>query len=236
MAVPATDPYPPVGRTLVLPGVYAPQHDTRLLAAALRRHGVGQGHELLDIGTGSGAVALYAAALGARVTAVDIARRAVLTARLNALLTGRPLTVRRCDPTAPGARLPTRYDVVVSNPPYVPAPAAHPPRSGAARAWDAGWDGRAVVDRICAAAPRLLRPTGLLLMVHSALCGTDRTLDLLHRSGMRAAVDDRAAIPFGPVLGSRLPWLRARGLLSEGAEREELVVIRAVPQDFGLHV
>ncbi|MET9800887.1 HemK2/MTQ2 family protein methyltransferase [Streptomyces sp. NPDC006368] len=213
------------GRVLTLPGVYAPQHDTFLLADALRREGLCPGRDLLDIGTGSGALALHAARMGARVTAVDITRRAVLTARLNALLAGRRITVHRGDLAGPvGGR---RYDVVVSNPPYVPAPSAALPRTGAARAWDAGRDGRAVVDRICAAAPSLLRPDGVLLMVHSGLCDADRTLERLSDAGMRAAVTDRALVPFGPVLRSRLEWLRSRGLIAQDTDTEELVVIRA---------
>lgn len=38
---------------------------------------------------------------------------------------------------------------------------------------------------------------------------------------------DRVTIPFGPVTRRRAAWLRARGLLRERLDREELVVIRA---------
>lgn len=101
-----------------------------------------------------------------------------------------------------------------------------PPRKGAARAWDAGHDGRTLVDRICDAAPAVLRPTGVLLVVHSGLCGVDATLDRLTGAGMTPVVTDRAMVPFGPVLRSRLPWLRRTGLVRDEVE-EELVVIRA---------
>lgn len=206
------------------PGVYAPQQDTDLLTRALCREDIGTGTEVLDLGTGSGALAVQAARLDARVTAVDIDRRAVLTTRLNALLCGRRITVRRGDllSAVPGRS----YDYVVSNPPYVPSPSARLPRRGPARAWDAGPDGRVFVDRICDAAPGALRPGGVLLIVHSALCGTRPTLDRLGSAGLDAAVTDRASIPLGPVLRARRPWLRRRGLLTD-ENREELVVIRA---------
>ncbi|WP_405593117.1 HemK2/MTQ2 family protein methyltransferase [Streptomyces sp. NBC_01190] len=210
-------------RLLRLPGVYAPQYDTRAMMRAIRAERLGPGSSVLDIGTGSGALALYAARTGARVTAIDITRRAVVCARLNAALAGQRITVRRADLATPGRR----FDVVISNPPYVPTPGRLREPRGAARAWDAGHDGRSVVDRICAAAPGMLRPGGVLLMVHSALSGTGTTLDRLREAGLTAEVIDRELIPLGPVLRSRLPWLREQRLLEEGEDKEELVVIRA---------
>ena len=205
-------------------GVYRPQADTGLLRRALLREGITSGTEVLDLGTGSGALAVAAARLGARVTAVDISWRAVAAARCNALLNRQTVRVFHGDlaSAVPGRR----YDLVMSNPPYVPAPGRAEPR-GAARAWDAGTDGRMVVDRVCDAAPAVLRPMGTLLMVHSHLCGTDDTLARLTRAGLRAEVVDRTRVPFGPVLRSRLGWLRERGRLAGDATTEELVVIRA---------
>lgn len=209
---------------VMLPGVYLPQHDTRLLLRALYREGVGAGTELLDVGSGSGALALGAARCGALVTAVDISWQAVLSTRINAWLSRQRITVRRGDLIAAvGGR---SFDVLVSNPPYVPVPGSTMPR-GPARAWDGGRDGRLLVDRICDAAPRALRPGGVLLMVHSGLCGTEDTLERLTSAGLRATVSDRAVIPFGPVLRSRLAWLRCQGLLDEVQDTEELVIIRA---------
>ncbi|MFJ8803474.1 HemK2/MTQ2 family protein methyltransferase [Streptomyces sp. NPDC102487] len=210
---------------LALPGVYRPQADTRLLADALAQEDVGPTTEVLEIGTGTGAVALSAAARGARVTAVDVSRRAVATARLNALRRGLPLRVLHGDfvtRTSGG-----RYDVVVTNPPYVPSPDTRLPVSGPQRAWDAGPAGRLVVDRICAHAPALLRPRGILLMVHSAMCGTEDTLKRLAEAGLTAQTTLRTSVPWGPVLRSRRAWLQKQGLADGEEEQEELVVIRA---------
>ncbi|MFB8028376.1 MULTISPECIES: HemK2/MTQ2 family protein methyltransferase [unclassified Streptomyces] len=212
-------------RLMTLPGVYTPQHDTRLLMAALNREDIGPGTEVLDVGTGSGALALHAARVGARVTAVDIARRSVMTARLNALLHRRRISVRRSDLFS---ALPGRsYDLVICNPPYVPSPVGRLPGHGAARAWEAGCDGRAVLDRVCETAPAALRPGGRLLLVHSGLCDSEMTLSRLASAGLRARVSDRALVPLGPVLRSRLSWLRETGMVGRGETAEELVVIRA---------
>jgi release factor glutamine methyltransferase len=83
------------------------------------------------------------------------------------------------------------------------------------------------VDRICEAAPTVLRPGGVLLIVHSGLCGTETTLRLLAERGLRASVADRAVVPYGPVLRSRRHWLIRQGLVDAHDSDEELVVVRA---------
>jgi release factor glutamine methyltransferase len=205
--------------------VYAPQHDTALLTQALDREHVPAGAAVLDIGTGSGALALAAARRGARATAVDRTYRAVLATRLNARLARLPVEVLHGDLFGPVAG--RRFDLVVSNPPYVPAPGPLPRRHRAAVAWDAGVDGRLLLDRICRRAHTSLLPGGVLLLVHSVLCGIAPTLATLERSGLEARVTDRRLVPFGPVLRSRGAWLRERGLVDAGEEKEELVIIRA---------
>uniref|UniRef100_A0AAU2VE95 Methyltransferase n=1 Tax=Streptomyces sp. NBC_00003 TaxID=2903608 RepID=A0AAU2VE95_9ACTN len=210
---------------LALPGVYAPQDDTALLAQALREERVPQGAEVLDIGTGTGALALAAARRGARVTAVDISWRAVLSARLNARLAGLPVRVLRGNLLAPVAK--RSYDLILSNPPYVPAGCPTAPKHGPARAWDAGGDGRLLLHRICREAPRLLRPGGTLLLVHSALSGAESSLAELRDEGLKAGVAARRSVPFGPVLRSRSAWLARQGLIDDAETTEELVVIRA---------
>jgi release factor glutamine methyltransferase len=118
----AAGPVP--GRLWRLPGVYAPQADTALLARALRRENPPPGTDLLDIGTGTGALAVLAARMGARVEATDVSWRAVLTARINAVRAGHRVSVRRRHLAQPPDG--RRYDLVLSNPPYVPAPGAAP--------------------------------------------------------------------------------------------------------------
>ncbi|MFE5484430.1 HemK2/MTQ2 family protein methyltransferase [Streptomyces sp. NPDC056527] len=211
-------------RLIALPGVYAPQDDTALLAGALKRETLPSDAQVLDVGTGTGALAVAAALRGADVTAVDISRTAVWTARLNARLARRRIRVLRGDLTTPVAG--RTFDLIVSNPPYVPGP-LDAPRRGPARAWEAGQDGRLILDRICQDVPRLLRAGGVLLLVHSALSGEAPTLAGLRAAGLRAETLGRAAVRFGPVLRARRSWMCRQGLVRPSDDSEELVVIRA---------
>lgn len=207
------------------PTVYRPQGDTWLLADAFTDEHLTAETRVLDLCAGSGALAVAAAERGAgRVTAIDISRRAVLATWLNTRCRGLDVRVLHGDLLEPVAG--ERFDVIVSNPPYVPAAADLLPTGGAARCWDAGTDGRAVLDRICAEAPAHLAPGGVLLVVFSALCGEERTIESLEAAGLDAAVVGRSVEPFGPVMTARADLLEERGLIAPGQRYEELVVVR----------
>lgn len=210
-----------------LPGVFRPLSDTWLLAAAARRQPRLRGGLVLDLCTGSGAVAITAARAGARsVTAVDVSRRAVWTVRLNAALNGVRVDARCGDLfAAVGAE---RFDVVCANPPYLPAEGDGMPDRGADRHTEAGWSGRALLDRIIADAPAHLFPGGVLLVIHSSVNGEAATLDRMRAAGLEPVVVERRRGPLGPLLAARAPLLEARGLLAPGARDEDLLVVQGV--------
>jgi release factor glutamine methyltransferase len=212
-------------RILTLPGVFKPRSDTWMLAGVLTAV-MPAGARVLDLCTGSGALAVTAAAHGAgEVVAVDVSRRALLSVRANALL--RRVRVRAVRGDLFGdVGADERFDAIVSNPPYLPGDPALP-QSGAQRAWEGGHDGRALLDRLCEQAPRHLAPGGVLLVVHSSLCGTDSTLHLLREQGLRADVAVRHHGSFGPLLRARAAELEKRDLLAAGQREEEVVVVRA---------
>ncbi|WP_406300552.1 methyltransferase (plasmid) [Embleya sp. NBC_00888] len=218
-------------RMLRLPGTYRPQADTKLLASAFIEQDLHRSDRVLDVGTGTGAVALAAASAPSgrcRVTAIDVSRQAVWTARLNSAWRRRRVNVLRGDLLEPVAG--QTFDVILANPPYVPSAEEDAPVRGRSRAWEAGTDGRLVLDRLCAQVPHYLNPGGTLLVVHSALCGVGTTLGLLESVGLRARVVARSLEPFGPVLSARAAFLEERGLVKPGCREEELVVIRGDSQ------
>jgi release factor glutamine methyltransferase len=211
-------------RIVHLPAVFKPRSDTWMLADELLSE-LRPGATVLDVCTGSGAIAVTAARAGGDVTAVDVSRRAVASARLNAALHRVRVRAVRGDLFGPVAD--RRFDFVVSNPPYLPGPDDSLPRRGPARAWEGGVRGRLLLDRICSEASAHLNPGGSLMLVHSSLTGTEETLERLRAAGLAADVVARRRGPLGPLMLERAEALERRGLLEPGDRTEELVVIRA---------
>jgi release factor glutamine methyltransferase len=210
-------------RLLTVPGVFRPRSDSRLLAG-LASARVRAGDSVLDPFTGSGILAIACARAGAaRVSAVDVSRRAVWCTRLNAALNGVRLDVRRGD--FRGALSDERFDLIVANPPYLPGPPSG--GRGAARAWEGGADGRALIDRLCLWAAEHLTADGELLIVHSSVCGAETTLERLRAGGLDGTVVATRRGPLGPLLLARAPELERRGLLRPDQREEELVVFSA---------
>lgn len=210
-------------RIVTLPGVFRPISDTWLLAGALDAEPLPPRARVLDLCSGSGALAIRAARR-AEATAVDVSRRAVATIRVNAVLNG--VRVRTLRGDLFDAVAGERFDAIVSNPPYVPAPSDELPTSGPERAWDAGRDGRALLDRICERAPEHLLPGGVLLVVHSSLLGYEPTAEVLSTGGLEVDVAARERGPLGPLMNGRRAHLEAVGLLEPGQREEDVLVIR----------
>lgn len=134
------------------------------LALSLQRTG-----DALDLGTGSGCIALALAQEGgfASVTGVDLSPDALALARENAARTG--LAVRWLESDLDAALGGERFDLVVSNPPYL-TEAEYAALDPSVRAWEpalalaGGADGLGLTRRVIAAARRRLRPGGALVL------------------------------------------------------------------------
>ena len=159
----------------VTPDVLVPRPETELVVERVLRAIAGiERPSVLDLGTGSGAIALAVARErpDAVVTATDTSVAALAVARRNAarfeLRNLRFVEGSWFDPL-PGAR----FHVIASNPPYVAAadPAldalAHEPR----QALVAGADGLAAIASIVTAGPAHLEPAGALVVEHGASQG-----------------------------------------------------------------
>ena len=161
------------------PGVFVPRPETEQLTGwALERIAGRAGPVVVDLGSGSGAIALSIAAEhpGARVTAVERDPGALHWTRHNALLRAgagdTPVGVVAGDMTDPAllTELDGRVDVVVANPPYVPDGAVVPPEVADHDPPLALWggpDGLDVVRGMLRVAARLLHPGGELGIEHA---------------------------------------------------------------------
>ena len=159
------------------PGVFVPRPETELLAGA----GIDAVREragtVVDLCSGSGAVALAVAheVPTARVIAVERSAESLEWLRRNALRRAaagdRPIEVVPGDVTDPGllAELTGQVDVLLCNPPYVPDGTPVPPEVAGhdpAEAVFGGPDGLAVIRPVVSLAAVLLRPGGLLGVEH----------------------------------------------------------------------
>jgi release factor glutamine methyltransferase len=151
----------------VTPDVLIPRPETEGLVEVILTRASSAGN-ILDIGTGSGAIAVtLALETLARVFATDISSAALTVAQQNARTLQASVALVACDLGAAFAD--ASFDLVVSNPPYVaerarvtlqPEVRDHEP----ALALFAGDDGLAVYRRLIPEAARLLRPGGWLMM------------------------------------------------------------------------
>jgi release factor glutamine methyltransferase len=186
----------------VTPAVLIPRPETELLVEAALA--VGQGH-ILDIGTGSGCIAVTLAKLlpEVHVWATDISETALEIARENAARHGAAVTFRLGDLLAP---LPPeqRFEVIVSNPPYIaPADAAAlQPEVGIFEPHTAlfdpisGSDGLTLYRRLASDAPTRLNENGWL-MVEVGMGQAEAVAQLFADAGLTAieVCQDLAGIP-----------------------------------------
>lgn len=155
----------------VTPAVLIPRPETELLVdLALQKVGAGGTAAILDLGTGSGCLAITLALELplARVTAVDVSVAALAVARENVARLGARVECVASDWFA--ALPPARYDLIVANPPYVAAGDPHLTegdlRFEPTGALTDGTDGLAALRHIVATASDWLAPGGWLFCEH----------------------------------------------------------------------
>ncbi len=178
----------------VAPEVLIPRPETEvLIELALEKLRGLAAPKILDLGTGSGIVAISLAleCPAATLVAVDVEKGAISIARNNAGRLGAAIDFRYGDWFAPVAG--ERFDLIVSNPPYVAEGDPHLALNGlpfepriALTDGDTGGNGLACIRHIVAAAPAYLKPSGWLLFEHGYDQGA-ASRNLLTTAGFKSA-------------------------------------------------
>ncbi len=172
------------------PAVLIPRPETEhLVEAALSRQG-GESARVVDLGCGSGAIAITLALEAPlwQVSAVDLSAEALKLARANAERLGAAVTF--CEGSWYRALPPAeRYDLIVSNPPYIAVQDRHleqgDVRFEPRMALTDGDDGLSCLREIAAGAVERLLPGGWLMLEHGFDQGSAVRTLLLHQ-GLQA--------------------------------------------------
>lgn len=199
----------------VSPAVLIPRPETELLVDVVRNEvmrvgtdAAGETTRILDLGTGSGCIAITLAleCPRAAVTAVDCSAAALEVAARNAATLGAKVRFLQSDWFL--ALAGERFDVIVGNPPYIAAGDPHLARGDLrhepARALASGADGLDAIRHIIAAAPEYLASNGSLWMEH----GYDQAeaiAELLAASGFTSIEQHRDLAGIVRVSGGRRP-------------------------------
>ncbi|MGE5236419.1 MAG: methyltransferase [Acidobacteriota bacterium] len=174
---------------LVLPDVFNPTLflTTPFFASTLDANLVPPGSRVLEVGTGSGALALVAARLGALVTAIDINPEAVRCARLNAELNRFEDRVEAIQGDLFSPVRGRRFDVVLTNPPFY----CGTPRD----LWDTAWRSEDFFVRFTAQLGAHLAPSGHALVLLSTAAPTQAFFDGCRDSGLATEPLRQRAMP-----------------------------------------
>ncbi|MCX7157553.1 MAG: peptide chain release factor N(5)-glutamine methyltransferase [Rhodocyclales bacterium] len=189
--------------------VLIPRPETELLVdiALKAKVGAGETARILDLGTGSGCIAVTLALEFplAQVTAVDASAAALEVAQENAERLGATLRLLQSNwfDQLPGER----FDLIVANPPYIAAAdphlAAGDLRHEPAAALSSGADGLDAIRRIIAAAPAHLTPGGQLWLEHG-YDQAEAVRELLAAAGLSDIGQHRDLAGIVRVSGGRL--------------------------------
>jgi release factor glutamine methyltransferase len=165
--------------------IYEPSDDSYLLLSCVD---VKRGEKVLEIGTGSGLIALHCAKV-ADVTATDINPHAVAMTKENAQYNGLKLEVVRSDLFE---AIKAKFDVIIFNPPYLLEGDEERVGDGEnwlSRAWEGGESGEEVVLRFLFQAKDFLRPDGRIYLLLSA--ANEKALDVVSKSYKSKKLDEK---------------------------------------------
>ncbi len=181
----------------VCENVYEPAEDSFLFAENLD---IEKGAEVLDVGTGSGLLAIVAAEKADFVVAVDFNPYAIRCAKENSVIN----SVRRKMVFIQSGLLAAfneyeKFDVILFNAPYLPS-AENEVDSWIVRSWAGGVNGRHVIDEFILQAPPHLKAHGRILLMQSTLASAEETIQKFEEFGLKTRIKAERQLPFFETL------------------------------------
>ena len=164
--------------------VYVPAEDSYLLADNLE---IENGQSVLEIGTGSGVVAMYASRLTDEITVTDINFDACELARKNFEENG----IENIEILFGNLFEPVKnrkFDVILFNTPYLPTEEDEVLDDTINYAFDGGLNGRKVIDLFLNEVKNHLNDGGIVQLIQSSLSDNDETLNKLDELGFIAEI------------------------------------------------
>jgi release factor glutamine methyltransferase len=163
--------------------VYEPAEDTFMLADNLM---VKKTDSVLEIGTGTGLIAIIASNKAEKVVAIDINKYAVECGLKNAEINGSRVDFRLGDLFDPVED--EKFDLILFNTPYLPTNEDEMVDDELEAAWDGGKDGRDVINRFIEKLPVHLNAGGRVQLVQSSLSNIEETTGRLMKMGFEVSV------------------------------------------------
>jgi release factor glutamine methyltransferase len=155
---------------------------------------------VLDVGTGSGILAVFAAEKAKRVVAIDVNPYAIECATNNAQTNDvkERIEFRQGDLFQP-IKQNENFDLILFNSPYLPSEPDEE-KSWIGKAWAGGPDGRTVIDRFLVDVPNFLANEGKIQLVQSSLSNVDKTIQMFKERNMQTKVTAQVKVAFENIV------------------------------------
>ncbi|MBN2734199.1 MAG: methyltransferase [Methanomicrobiaceae archaeon] len=158
--------------------VYQPEEDTYLLLKYALKE-AGPEDKILEVGTGSGLIAMEMSKISEKTIAIDINPYACISAKKSGV------EVIRCDLLS---CINTRFDLILFNPPYLPTVSEEKIDDWLEYALDGGEDGRKTIYKFADMLGDIMSKTGRCLLLVSSLTGVDEVSDYFSRLGLLSLI------------------------------------------------
>ena len=174
--------------------VYKPREDSFLAGRHLEEKDLA-GKKVLDMGTGTGFLAVICSKKGAEVDAVDINHKALKIAKENADINEVEINYFESDLFENVDHV---YDLIIFNAPYLPGERENSDIEE--KSWVGGEKGREVLDRFLEKSGEHLSENGSILIVQSSLTGLSETKKKLECQGFNITALKEKKVPWEKLL------------------------------------